>query len=149
MTGTQQTAASVQFLIREMFRAAHVPYQSDTKDVKAAEAIALEHRELNEMLHGIAASAQAFELDLARHFFQWKAVTPEAATAAFAAANVRISYPREFFSVDGTASWCSSKGLSYDHLACVRLRRARNTSPAKPLPRRTKLVGSGAAFANS
>lgn len=88
------------YLVQEIYRAAHVRWERDSLDAESAEAIRLQHSELNEMLTGLANEAQRVETALAKLYFSWTSPTPEAAEVAFERANVVIEYPREFFTRD-------------------------------------------------
>ena len=88
---------NISWLIQEVYRAAHVRFNRESLDAESAEAIRLQHSELNEMLVGTAAECQRVELELAKNYFAWTTPTPEAAMAAFDAAEVSVSYPSEFF----------------------------------------------------
>lgn len=108
MSAPAQVAANIQFLIRELFRAAHVPYAQDSREAESAEAIALKHRELNQMLQGTAAACVAAERAMSRFWFAWTRATAEQAEADFEAAEVSITYPRQFFTeslLDDLAAW--------------------------------------------
>jgi hypothetical protein len=87
-------------IIREMYRVAHMRYERDSLQAESAEAIRLQFKELNEMLQGLAAELQRVEHQLAWFYFAWTQPTPEAAQAAYDAANVTIGYPDEFFLAD-------------------------------------------------
>ena len=88
---------NITFLIRELYRAAHIPYVQDSRDAESAESRRLKNAELNEMLRSLAQSLSALELRLARFWFGWMSPTHEAAEAAFQAAKVSVQYPTEFF----------------------------------------------------
>jgi hypothetical protein len=89
-----------QALVRELYRMAHLRYESDSREAQTAEAIRLEHQELTSMLHGIAAELTRVELALAKLYFAWTSATPQEAEAKFEAAEVSVTYPREFFEPD-------------------------------------------------
>lgn len=91
---------NIGMLIREIYRVAHMRYERDSLQAESAEAIRLQFKELNEMLQGIAAELQRVEQQLARFFFMWTSPSPEAAEAAYEAAQVTINYPDEFFLAD-------------------------------------------------
>lgn len=89
---------NLQYLVREMYRAAHIRYDRDSLAAESAQAIRLQYSELNEMLQGFSKALVAAEMDIARAWFGWK--TPggkEAADAAFEAAEISALYPDEFF----------------------------------------------------
>lgn len=88
---------NIQFLIRELFRAAHVRYQTDSRDAESGQSIRLQNAELNEMLQGLARALALAERQIARCWFAWMFPTKAAADAAFEAAKVTVTYPNEFF----------------------------------------------------
>lgn len=92
--------AHQQFLIRELYRMAHIPYEADSREVQSAEAIRLQHEAITGVLAGVASECQRVELALARLYFAWTSATPEAALAAFEAADVQVTYPTEYFEAD-------------------------------------------------
>jgi hypothetical protein len=96
MAAPTEIRNNIQFLIRELFRAAHAPFDQDSREAESAEALALKRKELNEMLQGVAAALDQAEQQIARFYFAWTEATAEAAAAAFDAAQVSIRYPREF-----------------------------------------------------
>lgn len=87
-------------IIREMYRVAHMRYERDSLQAESAEAIRLQFKELNEMLQGLANELQRVEHQLAWFYFAWTQPTPQAAAAAYDAANVTVNYPDEFFLAD-------------------------------------------------
>jgi hypothetical protein len=89
---------AIAFLIREMFRSAHIKFERDSGDAESGESIKLQYTELNEMLQGLAKALSAVEKQIARAWFAWMHPTKEAADAAFEAAQVEATYPTEFFS---------------------------------------------------
>jgi hypothetical protein len=98
MTAPTELRTNANFLIREMFRNAHVPYDKDSRTVESAQSLALKRDELGQMLQGLAASLTQLEQRIAYYWFVWN--TPgnlDAAEQAFEAAQVETSYPREFF----------------------------------------------------
>lgn len=117
----------VDFLIREIYRAAHVRWEMDSADAQSADAIRLQHTELNEMLANLGAELQRVELEMVRHWFRWR--FPEArADEAFDKANVTISYPREFFIADllqELEKWAKAialdLGVDFEHYAKKRV----------------------------
>lgn len=113
----------IDFLIREIYRAAHVRWEMDSADAQSADAIRLQHTELNEMLANLGAELQRVELEMVRHWFHWKF---PAATAdeAFDKAQVTVVYPREFFIADllvELEKWAAAMklelGLVFEHWA--------------------------------
>jgi hypothetical protein len=95
-----QVRENILQIIREMYRVAHMRYERDSLQAESAEAIRLQFKELNEMLQGLANELQRVEHQLAWFYFAWTSPTPEAAEAAYDAANVTIQYPQEFFLAD-------------------------------------------------
>lgn len=91
------------FLIRELYRMSHIPYDRDSADAQSAEAIKLQHEELASVLSGVASECERVELELAKLYFAWTSATPELAAQAFEAANVQVSYSREYFAADPEA----------------------------------------------
>lgn len=91
---------NMSFLVREMYRAAHVRYQRDSLSAESGESIRLQNTELNEMLQGFAKALAQAELAIARAWFAWQAATPAAAQADFERAQVTATYPEEFFLAD-------------------------------------------------
>jgi hypothetical protein len=89
---------SIEYLTREMYRAAHIRYNRDSLAAESAQAIRLQYSELNEMLQGFSKSLAEAELELARAWFAWQ--TPGdhvAAEKAFLDAEITAVYPDEFF----------------------------------------------------
>jgi hypothetical protein len=91
---------NIQFLIRELFRAAHVTFASDSRDAESGEALQIKHAELTEMLRNFSATLSAFEQRIARIWFGWQSATPEQAEKRFEAAKVTAQYPHEFILKD-------------------------------------------------
>lgn len=85
------------WLIQEIYRMAHMRYQKDSLVAETAEAIRLQHTELNEMLVGLAGELRALELAMAKYYFLWTEATADLAEKAFESAEVNIEYPKEFF----------------------------------------------------
>ncbi len=100
-TPDQSVPASIRdnigYLTQEIYRAAHMRFQRDSLDSESAEAIRLQHSELNEMLQGFSKALSQAEMEIARAWFAWMHPSPEAAQAAFDAAAVEAVYPTEFF----------------------------------------------------
>ena len=92
-----QLRTEVEFLVREIYRIAHVAEQRDSRDAESAEAIRLKNTELNEMLAGLAAALTSVEQAIVRFYFAWTTTSPDEAEAALEKAKVSITYPREFF----------------------------------------------------
>ena len=114
-------------LVQEMFRAAHIRFEKGSLQAESAEAIRLQHTELNEMLANLAAELQRMELEVARfwHFWVFPAST---AQQEFEAAKVNIVYPREFFIadlLDELQKWANAikldLGLTFEHYAKKRV----------------------------
>ncbi len=106
-TPSQEVPAALEshltFLVRELYRQAHVPYEKDSRDAMSAEAIRLQHEEISAVLRGVAAECRRVELEIARLFFAWTSATPEAARAAYDAASVSIAYGDDYFESDPEA----------------------------------------------
>lgn len=92
----QALRENMSFLVREMYRAAHVTYQSDTRAAESAESLQIKQAELTEMLRALAASLSAFELQIAQFWFAWTSPNAQAAKTAFEAAQVTAQYKPEF-----------------------------------------------------
>lgn len=88
---------NIEYLIRAIFRASHVPFDQDSRVAESAESIALQHRELNEMLQGVASSLTEVERAIVRFWCGWMSTTPEEAERRYEALDLQIAYPREFF----------------------------------------------------
>lgn len=89
--------ANIGYLVQELYRAAHVRFNRDSLDAESAEAIRLQHKELNEMLQGLGKALAQAERDIARAYYAWTEPSPEAAETAFERADPRAEYPTEFF----------------------------------------------------
>ena len=85
------------YLVQEMYRAAHCRYRNVTARAESGEAIRMDFSELNEMLQGFAKALAQTEREIARCYFAWTTPDPVAAQAAFDAADVQAEYPSEFF----------------------------------------------------
>lgn len=88
---------NIEYLVTELYRAAHVRFRRDSLDAESGEAIRLQYTELNEMLQGFAKALEQCEDAIARAWFAWTTATPEAAQAAYDAAAPSADYPDEFF----------------------------------------------------
>lgn len=88
---------NISYLVRELYRAACIRYENDARAAESGESIRLQFSELNELLQGIAKGLSVAEKQIARAYFAWTSATPEAAQAAFDAAQVTAEYPDEFF----------------------------------------------------
>lgn len=84
---------SQSFLIRELYRQAHIPHDKDSKDAVSAEAMELTHEELYSVLRAVADECKRVEEALCKLFFAWTSASPEQAIAAFEAAELSITYP--------------------------------------------------------
>lgn len=111
----------VEFLIGELYRAAHVRFENGSLDAESADAIRLQHTELNEMLANLAAELQRVELEAARFWCHWRFPDGD---QAFEDAKVSISYPREFFIADlleELQKWANAikldLGVEFEHYA--------------------------------
>jgi hypothetical protein len=101
MAAPEQIRKNIEFLIREIYRMAHVRFETDSKDVQSGESIRLQFTELNEQLANLAVVLQDAELLMAKSWYAWTHPGDKAQVdEAFAAANVTIQYPREFFLAD-------------------------------------------------
>lgn len=117
----------IDFLIREIYRAAHVRWEMDSADAQSADAIRLQHTELNEMLANLAAELTRVEREMVRAWFYWKFPAANA-QQQFDDANVVIKYPNEFFIADLVAElekWAKAigmeLGLTFEHWAKKRV----------------------------
>lgn len=88
---------NIGYLVQEIYRAAHMRFNRDSQVAETAEAIRLQHTELNEMLQGFAKALAQAEQQIGRAYFAWTQPTPEAAQQAFEAAKVEAVYTTEFF----------------------------------------------------
>jgi len=94
---TRAIRENIAYLVQELFRSAHVRFKRDSLDAESGEAIRLQQTELNEMLQGFAKALATTEQQIARAWFAWAYPTPDAAEAAYEAADVQAEYPDEFF----------------------------------------------------
>lgn len=129
--------ANIEYLVREIYRTAHMRFQRDSLRAETAEAIRLQHSELNEMLQGFAKALMAAELQMARAWFAWMFPAPDAAQAAYDAANVEAAYPTEFFLDDlaiDLQNWAEGIRLSLGDTMGRRLKKkaARRLDPEMP-----------------
>ncbi len=107
--------ANQAYLVQEVYRMAHLRFERNSLEAETAEAIRLQHQELNQMLVGLAGELTRVEREIARHLFAWLEPTPEAAQTAFDKAEVSVTYPREFFLHDletELRTWAESIRLS-------------------------------------
>lgn len=101
MEAPEQIRKNIEFLIREIYRMAHVRFERDSLDAESADAIRLQFTELNEQLANLADELQRTEMDMAKAWYAWTHPGDAEATAtAFADESVVIAYPREFFLAD-------------------------------------------------
>jgi hypothetical protein len=130
-------AKNIAQIIKEMFRVTHQRWQPDSLMVQSAEAIRLQYTELNEMLHGLVQALQEVDLQLARFYFAWTESTPEAADAAFEAADISIEYADEFFLDDLKGEldvWASAMAMDLGETFEKRLKKraVRRLDPEMP-----------------
>jgi hypothetical protein len=90
----------IDFLIREIYRAAHVRWEMDSADAQSADAIRLQHTELNEMLANLAAELQRVELEWCGSGSTGVPRERRGIDKAFDDAKIVIAYPNEFFVAD-------------------------------------------------
>jgi hypothetical protein len=138
MAVPEQLRTSIDQIIRELYRVAHMRYERDSLQAESAEAIRLQFRELNEMLQGLAAELQRVELRLARFFFAWTSATPEQAQQAFEAADISINYADEFFLADlrlDLDSWMQAISMDLGETFTKKLKKktVRRIEPELPL----------------
>jgi hypothetical protein len=101
MGAPEQIRMNIEFLIREIYRMAHIRFERDSMDAESGDAIRLQFTELNEQLANLATVLQDAEMQMAKAHFAWTHPGDrETVEAEFAAANVVIQYPREFFLAD-------------------------------------------------
>lgn len=117
----------IDFLIAEMYRAAHIKFEKGSLDAESADAIRLQHTELNEMLANLGAELQRVEREIARFWCYWM-FPSERAEEEFERAQVVIQYPREFFIADlleELQKWGNAikldLGLTFEHYAKKRV----------------------------
>ncbi len=142
MQAPEQIRKNIEGLVREIHRLAHVKYERDSLDAESAEAIRLQHTELNEMLASLAAELQSVELAMARDWYAWTHPgTRDQIDQAFAAAKVLVTYPNEFFITDLIAElekWAKAiamdLGLTFEKYAKKRvIEQLAGDAPAKDL----------------
>lgn len=129
---------NIQFLIREVYRIAHMRFERDSLDAESAEAIRLQYAELNEVLQGLAAALQKLEMELCRFYFAWTSATPEQAKDAFKAADISIEYADEFFLQDLSTdlkAWADAiaMGLGETFEKRIKKRATRRIEPEMPM----------------
>lgn len=123
MGAPQQIRANIEFLIREIYRMAHIRFERDSLDAQSGDAIRLQFTELNEQLANLATVLQDAEMAMAKAWYAWMHPGDVAAIEeAFAAAKVEIEYPREFFladMLDELQKWANAikldLGLTFEH----------------------------------
>jgi hypothetical protein len=91
------------FLVRELYRMAGVPYERSTGQVQSAESVRLQYEGISSILSTVADECVRVEKELARLFFAWTSATPEIAAKAYEAAQVQVSYAKNYFSADQEA----------------------------------------------
>lgn len=128
---------NIAYLVQEMYRAAHVKFNRDSLAAQSGESIRLQYTELNEMLQGLAKSLAQAEREIARCWFGWTEATPEAAQAAFEAAQPVAEYPDEFFLDDlkgDIEAWIESlsMGLGQTMTQRIKKRAVRRIEPDMP-----------------
>lgn len=96
----QTIRENLAYLVRELYRAAHVRFQTDSRQAESGEAVRLNYTELNETLQGIGKALEAAEHEIVRAYFAWTHPTKAAADAAYEAASYEAKYPDEFFSAE-------------------------------------------------
>lgn len=138
MTVAEAIRANIEYLVKEMYRAAHMRYQRDSLDAESAEAIRQQHAELNEMLEGLASALRELELAIARYWFAWTFPTPEQAEAAFKAADVQVAYPDEFFLdalINDLEAWAEAIRMDLGETMTKRIKKraARRVDPDMPM----------------
>jgi hypothetical protein len=71
MAAPEQIRKNIEFLIREIYRMAHVRFEEDSKDAQSGESIRLQFTELNEQLANLAGVLQDAELQMAKAWYAW------------------------------------------------------------------------------
>lgn len=129
MGAPEQIRTNIEFLIREIYRMAHVKYARDSADSESADSIRLQHTELNEMLASLATVLQDTEKQMALFWYAWTHPGDKATVEAdFAALEVTIQYSHEFFIADlmeELDKWAQAVkfdlGLEFEHYAKKRV----------------------------
>ena len=135
---------NIAYLVQEVYRAAHMRFSRDSLASETAEAIRLQHTELNEMLQGFAKGLAQVEREIARAWFAWSFPTKEQAQSAFEAAKVEAIYPTEFF-LDDLATeldeWAAAirLGLGETMTRRIKKRAARRLDPEMPADEQKKV----------
>ncbi len=117
---------NISYLVKEIYRAAHVRYDRDSLAAESAESIRLQYTELNEMLQGFAKSLAAVEQDIARAWFMWMSPNPEAGQKAYEAAKVEAEYPTEFFLdalITDLQAWGEAIGMGLGQLMTAKIKK--------------------------
>lgn len=125
MAAPKTLQENIDFLIREIYRMAHVRFERESLDAESGESIRLQFTELNEQLANLAVVLQDAEMLMAKSHYAWTNPGDRATVeAGFAAANVVIQYPREFFLADLLAElekWAAAikldLGPQFEHYA--------------------------------
>lgn len=101
MAAPEQIRKNIEGLVREIYRMAHVRYERDSLDAESADAIRLQHTELNEMLANLASTLQDVERQMAKFWYAWSHPgSHEQIDREFAEQELTIVYAREFFITD-------------------------------------------------
>jgi hypothetical protein len=117
---------NIAYLVQELYRAAHVRISRDSAAAESAEAIRLQHTELNEMLQGLAKSLQAAERAMVRAWFAWATPTYEQAERAFEQSGFEATYPTEFFVgslMEDLEAWAEAVRLDLGESMARRIKR--------------------------
>lgn len=145
MGAPKEIRTNIEFLIREIYRMAHVRFSRDSADAESADSIRLQHTELNEQLANLAAVLQDTERQMARFWFAWTHPGDrEAVDAAFDALGVNIQYSHEFFVADlleELDKWAQAikldLGVEFEHFA--KKRAVDQLAPSLDEPTKTKV----------
>jgi hypothetical protein len=135
---------NIAYLVQELYRAAHMRFKRDSLTAETAEAIRLQHQELNEMLQGFARALAQAEKEIARAWFAWNSPTPEQAQAAFEAAEVEAKYPEEFFLeelLSELEAWAEAIRMDLGDTMTRRIKKrvVRRVEPDMPVDELTKI----------
>lgn len=120
---------AIEFLIKEIYRMAHVRFERDSLDAESGDAMRLQFTELNEMLANLAQELESAERQIAKFHYLWTHPGDRVALEqAFEEANVTIAYGREFFVEDllvELEKWAKAiamdMGLEFEHYAKKRV----------------------------
>ena len=131
MQAPEQIRKNVEFLIKEIYRMAHVRFERDTLDAESGDALRLQYTELNEMIANLAKELQDAEWQIVKFWFLWTHPGQrDVAEQAFEAAKAKITiqYPKEFFVSDLLAEiekWAKAiameLGIEFEHYAKKRV----------------------------